>query len=99
MSAALECPRGKRRSSKHWLVMQGWQGAEAKVASMPRGNGAKSLRARQQRPRSGQRYRQGDVAPKIGSHRLGALENGQKVICQNHVIELSQKCLSGIIRT
>jgi hypothetical protein len=34
---------------------------------------------------------QGDVAPKIGSHRRGALETGHMVICQNLVIEMDAR--------
>jgi hypothetical protein len=46
MNAALECPRGRPRSSNHWLVVQGRQGVEANAASTPDENVAKSLQAR-----------------------------------------------------
>src|SRR5712664_3546260 len=88
MRAALEYPRGKRHSSKHWLVMPGWQEAKANVTSIPHGNGAKLLQARQQRPRRGQSYREGDAAPKIGSHRRGPLETDRMATRQSLVTEL-----------
>src|SRR6266403_1969822 len=68
--------------------MPGWQEAKANVTSIPHGNGAKLLQARQQRPRRGQSYREGDAAPKIGSHRRGPLETDRMATRQSLVTEL-----------